>query len=70
MLAVKSLLFQNNLWAEIDSAHCINKAMSCSGANDVDYFNEEVLNCARKTKIGAGPTPYRDSAKTYSPTQF
>jgi hypothetical protein len=40
----------------IDSTHCINKAILCSGSNDIDHTREEVLNrLGGQIRITAGP---------------
>jgi hypothetical protein len=50
----------------IDSTHCINKVISCSGSNDVAHTGEEVPNSLDgQIKINVNPAPQRPSVKMH-----
>jgi hypothetical protein len=55
----------------IDPPHFINKAIVCSGSNNVDHINAEVLNgLENRLKINVDPSLPGLYAKIHSPFEF
>jgi hypothetical protein len=51
--------------------HCINKAVLCSGNNNVSSVSEEILNnLNRNIKVNVDPILYRPSVKMDFPAEF
>jgi hypothetical protein len=55
----------------IDSMHSINKAIVCSGGNDVNHNSDEVLNSPDgQNKIRENVILYTPSVKRHFPEEF